>query len=67
LPFAYFGQYIEGDARLIILSRGDRLITVSIGDTIDRTYRVENLKGGQLTFLYLPLQIEQSLNTGIVQ
>lgn len=67
LPFAYFGQYLDGDTKLIILTRGDRLLTVSAGDTIDRTYQVGSLKGGQLTFLYLPLNIEQSLNTGIIQ
>ena len=67
LPFAYLGQYIEGTTNLILLTRGDRILSVSIGDIIDRTYQVQNMKGGQLTFLYLPLQTEQSLNTGVSQ
>ena len=67
LPFAYLGQYIEGKTQLIILTRGDRMLNVSTGEVIDRIYQVGSLKGGQLTFTYLPLNIEQTLNTGIAQ
>ena len=67
LPFAYLGQYIEGETKLIILTRGDRMLSVSAGEIIDRTYQVGSIKGGQLTFMYLPLHIEQSLSTGVSQ
>ena len=67
LPFTYLGQYVDGETRLFILTRGDRMINVSVGDVIDRIYQVGSIKGAQLTFLYLPLQVEQSLNTGIAQ
>lgn len=67
LPFAYLGQYAEDDRRLILLSRGDRVMTAVIGDVIDKTYRVESMTGGLLTFVYLPLGTTQTLDTGVLQ
>ena len=67
LPFAFIGQYTEGNSKLIMLSRGDRLLTVSIGDVIDNTYKVESMNAGQLTFVYLPLATSQALSTGVIQ
>ena len=67
LPFGYLGQYVEDGTKVIILTRGDRIINVSAGEVIDRIYQVGSMKGGLLTFMYLPLQIEQSLSTGITQ
>jgi hypothetical protein len=65
LPFAYLGQYLDGNTALILLTRGDRLLSVAPGDIIDRVYQVGRPAGGQLTFTYLPLHIEQSLTTGV--
>ena len=67
LPFAYLGQYSDGSATVILLTQGERILTVAIGALIDRNYQVLSMKGGRLTFLYLPLQIEQSLTTGVSQ
>lgn len=67
LPFAFIGQYIDGNRKLIILTRGERLMTVSIGDVIDNTYKVESMRNGQLIFVYLPLSTTQALSTGVIQ
>lgn len=67
LPFAFLGQYIEGDTRLILLRDGTRMLRVAVGDVIDTTYQVADMQGGQLRFVYLPLQVEQVLNTGLAQ
>ncbi len=65
LPFAFLGSYQEPDGRQIyFLTRGERLYTVSAGDVIDGTYRVEEASGGQLGLTYLPLNILQSMNVG---
>jgi len=64
MPFAYLGSY-EGDTKLIIiLSKGDRVYTVSPGDVIEGTYKVESIKGSWLEMIYLPLNIKQTINTG---
>lgn len=65
LPFAFMGSYQETDGRLIIfLTKGERLYTVSPGDVIDGTYRVEDVVSGQLGLTYLPLNIRQSMSVG---
>ena len=49
------------------LGQGERLLVVSTGDLIDKTYRVEGLEAGQLRFTYLPLKTAQSLLVGGTQ
>jgi hypothetical protein len=67
LPFVFLGQIIEDDQAQVILARGDRVITVIVGDAIDKTYRLESLQKGVLTFVYLPLATRQTLATGVPQ
>lgn len=64
MPFSFMGRYEEGGMRIILLVRGDRIYTVSEGDVIDNTYRVERLAGGQLELTYLPLDIKQAISAG---
>ncbi|MBW8307324.1 MAG: hypothetical protein K0M46_10975 [Thiobacillus sp.] len=64
MPFSFFGRYEEGDTQIILLVRGERIYTVSAGDVIDNTYRVEGLAGGRLELTYLPLNIKQTISTG---
>lgn len=64
MPFAFMGRYEEGGVRIILLVKGDRIYTVSEGDVIDNTYRVERLAGGQLELTYLPLDIKQTISAG---
>jgi hypothetical protein len=64
MPFSFLGRYEEGGTQIILLVRGDRIYTVSAGDVIDNTYRVEGLSGGRLELTYLPLDIKQTISTG---
>lgn len=64
LPFTYLGQYQDKDKPVIFLVRGDRVLTVSAGDIIEGTYRVEGIVGTSLGLTYLPLNIKQTLNIG---
>jgi hypothetical protein len=64
LPFTYLGRYGESAARTVILSKGDRVYTVAVGDVIENTYRVEKFSAGMVNLTYLPLSIEQHLPTG---
>jgi hypothetical protein len=62
LPFAYLGQLDSpGERTVFYLSQGERVHAVSVGDTIDSTYKVEADDGGQLQFTYLPLKARQAL------
>lgn len=64
MPFSFLGRYEEGETRIILLVRGERIYTVAEGEVIDNTYRVERLAGGQLELIYLPLNIKQTISTG---
>ena len=65
LPFAYMGRYEDAESpTVIMLVRGDRLYTVSAGDSIDDTYRVDLVEKGRVELTYLPLQQKQVLQTG---
>jgi hypothetical protein len=64
LPFTYLGRYGESDTRTIILSKGEKVYTVTVGDTIENTYRIEKFTPGIVNLTYLPLNILQSLRTG---
>lgn len=64
LPFAYMGQVVEDRNVQLVLTRGDRIVTVRAGDKIDQNYRLESFNDGILTFVYLPLDIKQTLAIG---
>jgi hypothetical protein len=64
LPFTYLGRYEDAPTRLTILVKGERMYTVSEGDVIENTYRVERVVPGLVELTYLPLNIKQTLRTG---
>jgi hypothetical protein len=63
MPFSFLGRYVEGGKLTILLVKGDRVYTVSEGEVIDNTYRVERLNGGEVELTYLPLNIKQTITT----
>lgn len=65
LPFRLLGQIEDGpEGQAFVLAQGDRVLNVSPGTTIDERYRLEKFEGGQLHFLYLPLNLRQTLAVG---
>lgn len=62
LPFRYLGRLQKkDDPWRIFLLYGNKVVMVHEGDTLDDTYRVTKVGREEVRFLYLPLQIEQSL------
>jgi hypothetical protein len=65
MPYAYMGSYLGKDGRMIIfLTKGDQVYSVSPGDVLEGTYRVEGIASGQLVLIYLPLNIQQTISIG---
>jgi len=54
-PYAYMGGLSEGDARTAFFTKGERVLPVKAGDTIDALYRVDLMTETQMTLTYLPL------------
>lgn len=61
LPFKVMGQYSEADQHGVFLLHNDQNLVARVGDTIANNYKVESLRDGVLTLLYLPLQQRQTL------
>lgn len=66
LPFSFMGRYEEAGRTgvVIMLVKGDRLYTVSEGDVIDDTYRVDRITERTVELTYLPLKEKQLLQIG---
>jgi len=65
MPYAYMGSYMGKDGHTIIfLTKGDQVYSVSPGDVLEGTYRVEGIASGQLVLIYLPLNIQQTISIG---
>ncbi len=65
LPYKLLGTYEQGDDdTLYLLTKGDRVYDVAVGDTLDNTYSVDGVMNGQLMFTYLPLNTSQGLRLG---
>jgi hypothetical protein len=59
------GQIDDGRGQqTFFLARGAAMLSVAVGETIDRTYLLERVEGGALHFTYLPLRERQSLLIG---
>ena len=61
LPFTYLGKLVEDGRTTLFLAREDRNYVVRAGDTIDGTYRIEEIRDAAAVFVYLPLKSKQTL------
>jgi len=65
LPFGYMGRMQEeGGQTVVYLTQGARAYSVKQGDTLDGTYRVDDISRSQIALTYLPLDIRQTLDIG---
>ena len=66
LPYTLVGALTrEGNPPVYVLARGDHVIDAHVGDQLEGVYQLESDAGGQLVFLYLPLNIRQNLAAGV--
>ena len=63
MPFTYLGLYEGAVGKVIMLVKGDHVYTVSVGDVIENTYRIDSVEQGMVELTYLPLSIKQSINS----
>ena len=67
-PYTFVGSYApSGETPVYFLARGDRVVDAHVGDRLDGVYELRSGANGQLTFNYLPLNIEQALSIGASQ
>jgi hypothetical protein len=61
LPFSYSGRLIANGKTETFVTRGDELVSIAPGASIDGEYRVESISESSIVFTYLPLKTRQSL------
>ncbi len=64
LPFEFIGKLDDAERLRVFLTRGEKIYTVTVGDVIDGTYRVERIGGSEMVLTYLPLNLTQTLSVG---
>jgi hypothetical protein len=65
-PYTFVGSYAPaGSAAVYFLSRSDRVVDAHVGDHLDGVYVFESAGPDGLIFNYLPLNIRQTLSTGV--
>ncbi len=59
MPYKFAGASVYNGQLQIFLAKGDSIIPVSLGETIEGGYRVEAIDERQITLMYLPLEQNQ--------
>jgi hypothetical protein len=67
LPFRYLGKMIEDGELAVFLARGEESYSIKKpatkkGQKLDDNYRVDKVTEDRITFTYLPLKIQQTLD-----
>jgi hypothetical protein len=61
MPYRVAGKvFLEGPPQ-IVLAKGDSIVTVREGDTLEDGYRVEAIHREHLTLFYLPLGVREDV------
>ena len=64
LPFQFVGRLDDRDDQQVFLQSGEKLYVVRRGDVIDDIYRIEHISATELSLVYLPLHLSQTLSVG---
>ncbi|HSV70552.1 MAG TPA: hypothetical protein VLI72_10590 [Methylibium sp.] len=63
-PYAYMGALVDEGVQTAFFVKGERVLPVKAGDTVDGAYRVDRLDEKQMTLTYLPLNEAMLLPLG---
>jgi hypothetical protein len=61
MPYRVAGRVVHDGIAHVVLAKGDRVLTVREGDTLDDGYRVADVGAKAVTLVYLPLNVPQQL------
>ena len=64
LPFQFVGRLHNLGDEQVFLQSGEKLYVVRRGDVIDDIYRIEQISATELSLVYLPLHLSQTLSVG---
>lgn len=61
MPYRVVGQMLQAGVIHVVLARGDSILAVREGDTLEGGYRVEAVHTDRVTLLYLPLNAVEDI------
>ena len=61
LPYTFAGRLVHDGKLSLLLAKGDEVVPIREGDTLDGTYKVESITQTQITLVYLPLGQKQTI------
>jgi hypothetical protein len=64
LPFRYIGKLLGDDEYIVFLSLHGKSLSVKMGDVLQQTYRVDEIKPPLMQVTYLPMNIQQTFMIG---
>ncbi|PTR23227.1 hypothetical protein [Pseudomonas sp. GV085] len=64
LPFQFVGRLDDRSDLQVFLQNGEKIYVVRKGDVIDKTWRIERISDVELSLVYLPLHVSQTLPVG---
>lgn len=64
MPFQFVGRLDDRSDLQVFLQNGEKIYVVRKGDVIDETWRIEGISDVELSFIYLPLHVSQTLSVG---
>ncbi|MET0774803.1 MAG: hypothetical protein ABWZ65_04840 [Pseudomonas mandelii] len=67
MPFQFVGKLNDRSDLQVFLQSGEKIYVVRKGDVIDDTWRIEGISDVELSFVYLPLHLSQTLSVGSTQ
>ena len=67
LPFQFVGRLDDRSDLQVFLQSGEKIYVVRKGDVIDDNWRIERISDVELSFVYLPLHVSQTLSVGSEQ
>ncbi|KAA0994727.1 hypothetical protein FQ192_11345 [Pseudomonas sp. ANT_J12] len=67
MPFQFVGKLHDRADLQVFLQNGEKIYVVRKGDVIDDTWRIEGISDVELSLVYLPLHLAQTLSVGSTQ
>jgi hypothetical protein len=64
MPFQFVGRLDDRSDLQVFLQSGEKIYVVRKGDVIDETWRIERISEKELSLVYLPLHLAQTLSVG---
>lgn len=67
LPFQFVGRLHDRSDLQVFLQNGEKIYVVRNGDVIDDTWKITGISDLELSLVYLPLHLSQTLSVGSTQ